>query len=156
VQGVVYEVQEWPSFDPHRATPTDKRKYTKAKACKAHRPEPDPTCADCEPSRLYATQRETDETPAEFGARVLAWAQEQPRLHHRYVPILAARLAEYEQDKAQIDALILSGASYRNPGACAPRGRVCDYLAICTNPDLDSYTPDNFVRITNTNPEVPQ
>lgn len=156
IHGVVYEVQEWPSFDPHRATPVERRKYTKAKPCKAHKPEIDPACEACEPSRLYATQRDQDETPAEFHTRVLEWAQEQPRLHHRYVPILNARLTEYEADKAQIDALLLAGAAYRNPGSCAPRGRVCDYLAICTNPDLDIYTPDNFVRLANINPEVPQ
>jgi hypothetical protein len=167
VEGVLYEVQEWPGLVPAKATPEDKRKWTKAKPC--------PTCSTAkaikagvvvstciacsgtgvsEPARLYANQREVDETPAEYGARVLEWAQEQPRLHVWEVAMLSQRVAENKREQSIIDTRILDGQVYRNTNACTGRGASCDYLNICTRNDLYEHVPDGFVRLEDINPEV--
>lgn len=150
---VLYEVQEIPSLSPLKATPEDKRKYTKAKACKAHRAALDSACSDCEPSRLYATQRATDESPGEFAVRVAEWADAEPRLHVREVSMTTQRLEEARADRANIAQLILAGYQHRNPAACV-RFSTCDYLEICHRTDLETETPEGFKRLTDTNPEL--
>jgi len=51
VETVLYDVTMWPGLRPYKATPAESRKYTKE-------------------GKLYANQREENETPEEYGRRV--------------------------------------------------------------------------------------
>jgi hypothetical protein len=129
VQTVLYDVVERPGERPLKATPIDKRKYKKD-------------------GTLYANQREVDETPDEYAERVAC------RFEKREVPITAQRIAEWWRDVQ--DQVAVLGTTYRNSSACARRGAVCPYLACCHRSDLDTYTPDGFVRLSDVHPEFSQ
>jgi len=126
VQTVLYDVAEKPSIRPYKATPEDKRKYK----------------AD---GTLYANQRASDETPAEYARRVAEWLAAEPRFHMRELPMTAQRLADWEADYYQQAQAIRDGAAWRNPAACV-LFTPCDYLPICHRSDLDTNTPDGFRR----------
>lgn len=122
--GVLYDVLRKPMLEPLKATPVELRKYTK------------PTKA--EPvSRLYANQREFDETPDEYFRRALDAISEAPDRY--YARGLVTRLAS-ELDEARADvwqtATALRDARRlkvypRNPDSCVQWSRACDYLSVC-------------------------
>jgi hypothetical protein len=110
-------------------------------------------------SRVYANQRERDETPEEFAGRVAADIAAKP--DHYFSRIEIARL-DQDLDECRRDLWIQQQtiracqrgeAWYRNPGACF-EPFACDYLAVCQHRDLDTQTPVGFVRSDVVHPEL--
>lgn len=141
VQTVIYDVTRRPGQRPLKATPEASRKYTAKGA-------------------LYANQREVDETPEEYAARIVADIEARP--DHYFARIEIARL---DQDIAECAADLWdqqlavrecqrSRRWWRNPEACQTAIGACDYLPICINRDLADRTPDGYVRDTNLHPEL--
>lgn len=133
VATVLYDVTRRPALRPYKATPTEARKFTKD-------------------GRLYANQRENDETSEEYAARVAADIAEKP--DHYFARIEIARL---DQDLDECRAELWSQASalrdakrmgrwYRNPDACFGQSFKCDFVPVCQMSGLDTVTPAGFVR----------
>lgn len=120
--GVLYDVLKVPQIRPYRATPTESRKYTKD-------------------GRLYANQRDVDESPEDFGIRCAEAIMESPDDYYQRGVVV--RL-EDESEEAAAD-LWMVGRSIadarrlnrwpRNPGACFNYNRPCDYFDVCTGAD---------------------
>ena len=130
--GVIYDVLRKPGLRPKMATPAESRKYTKDGV-------------------LYATQRDTDESPAEFEQRILLDIAEKPESY--FVRGEVMRLESDEQEAAadcwQIARMIreaeVMARAPRNADACMAYSRACDYFAVCTHADsLDN--ADKFRR----------
>lgn len=140
VETVLYDVTRRPALRPLKATPEDKRKYKKD-------------------GTLYANQRDKDETPEAYAARVAGAIKAEPEKHFARIEIarLDADLAECQQELWQQQKAIrtaqIAGHWYRNPQACFSPFQ-CDYLDICGMHDLDTTTPDGFVRVEDIHPEV--
>lgn len=145
VAGCLYDVLGKPGIKPLKATPLEARKYTK------------PT--KTEPSRLYAGQREKDETVEEFRERLLSTIAETPDRYYQRGEV--SRL-ETERESSMVDVWQLAqqlreaerlGRAPRNPDACVRYGRTCEFFGVCTGESsLDDTT--RFVRSTNVNPEL--
>lgn len=124
IQGVIYDVIGKTGLKRKSATPRDKQKWTK------------PT-AKAPVSKLYAGQREFDETAEEYESRVMASISEEPDVYFDRLEVV--RL-EREEDSAardtwqygeQIrDARRLKRFP-RNVGACQMYGRLCDFIGVC-------------------------
>jgi hypothetical protein len=120
VAGVLYDVIGKPGLKPLKATPIDKRRYTKREG------------------RLDARQRETDETVPEYQARLLDDIAGAGGGY--YARFEVVRLAD-EEEAAARDTWMVAQAIRdakrlnrwpRNPGACSKYGgRACEYLPIC-------------------------
>lgn len=119
VRGCIYDVIRKPSRKPYKATPIESRKYK----------------AD---GTLYANQRDRDETPDEYRARLLEDIAEKPERY--YVRGEVVRTAEDETAGAA-DAWMIAqsireaerlGRYPRNVDACVRYGRTCDYFDACT------------------------
>lgn len=119
VQGCVYDVIAKPSLRPYKATPVESRKYTKA-------------------GSLYAGQRDRDETPEEYGARVFADVFASPEDYFARGEV--TRLEQDQRDHAfdawqlgrQIREAELAQRAPRNPDACVRYGRTCDFFVVCS------------------------
>lgn len=120
----LYDVIRKPSLQPYKATPIEARKYTK------------PTKADPEP-RLYANQREHDETPEEYFERLCeAIAADPDRYYQRGTIVrLEQDQLEASYDRWQIGRQIResqkANAWPRNPDACKRYGRTCEFMPVC-------------------------
>jgi len=98
------------------------------------------------------------ETPEEYGDRVRADIASRPE--HYFARIEVARLeqdlddcrAEIWQQQAIREAQ-KSSRWYRNPNSCYSMFP-CDYLPVCLMRDLETRTPDGYIRSTNINPEL--
>jgi hypothetical protein len=123
--GVLFNVLRKPMLQPLQATPLEKRTYTK------------PTKKEPIP-RLYANQREVDETPEEFFQRLIAAIGEKPDYYYRREVVV--RLETDRVDNAldvwQTAGLIRDSRRLkvwpRNPDQCMQYGRTCDYFSVCT------------------------
>lgn len=120
-KGMLYVIIEKPTFKLSKATPLEKRKYTKTGA-------------------LYASQREEDETPEEYLARVAEWYREKPRLHihlqHRTPAELEKQVHDLNlvfKDMADCEK---SETYYRNPAACSILD--CPYRSKCLEDTADT------------------
>jgi len=140
IDTILYDVVRRPMMRPYKATPGDKRKYR----------------SDGE---LYLNQHDVDETPEEFACRVGADIAKRPE--HYFTRIEIARLdqdldecaAGVWQQQLAIRTAQKAGHWYRNPNACfSPYP--CSYLPICMNNDLETNTPNGFVRVADVNPEI--
>lgn len=134
IAAILYCVQPWPSERPKKATPIEKRKFTKEKV--------DKKTGAVTPSRLYSNQRERDETPEEFAARLDI---EEPIF--REVPVLHDTVAQHIEDLIAQERVAHfvreNGLYYRNPQACGD----CDFVPICRLAlDQDSPPPAGFRR----------
>lgn len=124
VVGVLFDVLRKPDQDPLKATPPESRKYTK------------PTKSD-PVSRLYANQREVDETPEEYGARCLAAIVANPEKYYQRGIVTRLESERYEaaQDIWQTAQTLRDARRLRvfprNPDACVQWSRACDYLSVC-------------------------
>jgi hypothetical protein len=124
VLGVIYDAIRKPDQEPLKATPPESRKYTK------------PTKND-PVSRLYANQRETDETPEEYGARCLAAIVANPEKFYQRGVVTRLESERYEaaQDIWQTAQTLRDARRLkvfpRNPDACMQWSRACDYLSVC-------------------------
>lgn len=141
--GCLYDVIGKPALRPLKATPPEARKFTKD-------------------GRLYANQRETDETPAEYRARVAEDIAANPADYFQRGEVV--RL-EHEMHEARRDVWQLAhqlreaerAESWpRNPDACVLFGRTCPFFSVCAGEaSLEDSTL--FVRNPNTAPrEVAQ
>jgi len=143
--GCLYDVIDRPAQKLFKATPVELRKYTKATAK--------------EPSRLYSTQRENDETVEEFRARLGALIAENPDAYFARAEVVRLE-TELEESARDVEAVALqirdsASADYapRNPNACFLYNRPCDFLDACSGvASLDDGT--KFTRIANVHPEL--
>ncbi len=144
VEGVIYCVQPWPGGRPKKATPVEERKYTE-KASKLK----DGTIRPA--GSLYANQRETDETPEEFAARL----EVEPPIF-REVPILTSNVTRHQRDLwAQHSTRVFmrrNGFMYRNPQSCED----CPFVPICGYELTKDTVPEGFVRSAPRGAESPQ
>lgn len=121
----IYDVLGKPSQRPKLATPAAERKYTQ------------PTKKDPEP-RLYANQRDRDETVEEYAARVRESLLSDPDRYVRRAEIvrLEEDLREAAFDDWQIARAIResenAGRWPRNTDACKRFGSTCTYFGLCT------------------------
>lgn len=140
VQTILYDVTRRPALRPYKATPLDKRQYKKD-------------------GSLYASQRAEDETPEEFAARVAADIAFRPDYYFARIEIarleqdLQSCAFELWQQQLAIRSAQNSGHWYRNPGACFSPFP-CEYLPICQFENLDTNTPNGFIRSDVINPEL--
>lgn len=140
VQTILYDVTRRPALRPLKATPPESRKFTKD-------------------GRLYANQRDLDETPEEYAARIVADIASRPE--HYFARIEIARLdSDLEEARAELwmQQMSIRAAQrlshwYRNPGSCF-QPYACEYLPICQHNDLAERTPAGFVRATEVHPEL--
>lgn len=110
IHGIVYDVVCKPDLDPLKATPIEKRQMTQGKVCpqcvKKNVAKHDPDCDICqgttwkEPPRLYANQRDRDETPGEYGLRCFQAMLEKPDLylHRKLVVRTDEELRQHQLD----------------------------------------------------------
>ncbi len=150
-EGCVYDVLRKPALRPLKATPEEERKYTKEKRDKAGNL--------IEPSRLYANQRENDETPGEYFERLCAAIAEDPTRYFVRAEVvrLDAEMADAMADLwnvgRQIREAEVMGRFPRNPDACVMYGRTCPYFAVCAGEaSLEDTTL--FRKVENVNPEL--
>jgi hypothetical protein len=123
-------------------------------------------CSGCQGSgwidapRLDARQRETDETPEEYGARVAESIAEDPNHYFGRGDVIRfdeeledARLDVWETTQAIRDA-IRTGRHPRNTDACTRLyGRPCPFLSVCSREaSLDD--PSKFRRREHAHPEL--
>ena len=126
----VYDVIHKPALKPYKATPADKIKLKK----------------DGTP---FAGTRMADETPEEYGARVMEDIQSDPRKYfaRRSVPRTESDLMDYLYDMWAVGRDISDaerlGRYQRNPDACAMMGK-CDYFPVCAG--LASIDDDTLYR----------
>lgn len=142
IDTILYDVTKRPGQRPLKATPEEKRTYKKD-------------------GTLYANQRDKDETPEEYAARVAAAIAEEPDKFFARIEIARLDQDLEECAKAVWDQQIAirqaqkSGAWYRNPEACfSAGGFTCEYLPICQNRDLDTTTPADYQRLKDAHPEL--
>lgn len=126
---MIYDMLVKPKIKPLKATPPAERKYTKEKIKGG---------VVVEPSRLYATQHECDETPGEYFTRCMNSIADDPNGYYVRVPIV--RL-EHERIDARAEQFALAefsveaaraGFAPRNPGACRRYNSLCPYLPVCS------------------------
>jgi len=119
VAGCEYDVLSKPKLRPFKATPIESRKYKTT-------------------GELYANQRADDETPEQFGVRVMEEiAGNADRYYQRGIVV---RLDAEERDAAfdvwQTTRVMreaeLAQRYPRNPESCMRWGRACDYFPVCT------------------------
>lgn len=161
ITGMVYDVIKRPSHEPLKATPLDARKYTQGKGCKLCGGKQgvqgsgsvgEALCNLCQGSgwteapRLYATQREVDETPEEYGERIAASIAIEPSAYFQRGVVVRSsdELIDARRDMWQVVQAMhragRDGTDYRNPDACTNFGSVCAYMPICArevSPDDD-------------------
>ena len=123
-EGMLYDVIRKPRISPLLATPEESRKYTKPS-----KKEPEP--------RLYANQRDRDETPAEYYERLLEDIGSEPDAYYQRGIIV--RVGD-EARAAAHDTWLVAGsiresrtadAWPRNPGSCESYGQLCPYWRVC-------------------------
>lgn len=140
--GVIYDVLGKCKLRPLAATPLDKRRYTKD-------------------GRPYAQQRETDESPDEYGLRVRDAIADAPDRY--FVRGTVVRLEQEEKDAAwdtwqtarNIRDDEVTKRWPRNPDACRRFGRLCSYFEHCTGTaSLDD--PHLFRRVERVHEELEQ
>jgi RecB family exonuclease len=143
VETVLYDVVRKPEIQPARATPPEKRKYRK------------------DDGKLYAGQREQDETPAEFGVRLNQDILARPEFYfaRKEIPRLDADLNEAQAEWWQQARLLrdcqIAGRWFRNPNSCLMPFR-CDYWNLCSSgvrPETGN-VPAGYQRVANVHPEL--
>ncbi len=141
ISTILYDVTKRPMLRPLKATPEADRKFTKA-------------------GTLYANQRERDETPEEFAARVSEAMQSEPDKY--FVRQEIARLDsdldetawELWQQQLAIREAQRSGRWYRNPNSCFTNSSSCEYLSICQSGCSIDEAPVGFKKIEDVHPEI--
>ena len=120
--GLLYDVIRKPGERPALATPVESRKYTKDGA-------------------LYKTQRDVDESPEDYGARIMEKISENPDAYfQRSIVVRIGDEARVAAQNAwiyaqQIMAFRKSGNFPQNVDACEAWGRFCEFWDVCTNQD---------------------
>lgn len=144
--GVLYDVLRRPLLRPLMATPPELRKYTQST-----KKEPVP--------RLYANQRDRDETPEEYGERVAESIKASPDAHYqrREIVRLERERLEAQADVWQTACAIRDARRLtvfpRNPDSCMQWSRKCDYFDVCAG-FVEISDPLLFERITRKHEEL--
>lgn len=140
VAGCIYDVLGKPDLRPYRATPVESRKYKRT-------------------GELYANQREQDETPDEYQARVMDALATDPNRYFARSEIvrLEAERRAAGADLWQFAEIIhqnsFAGRAPRNTDACLRFNRPCEFFAVCAGEaSLDD--PTLFRRDSNIHPEL--
>lgn len=150
-RGCLYDVIKKPGQIPLRATPPELRKYTKEKVDRK-------TKEILEPSRLYKGQRENDETPEEFRARIRKDIEEKLELYfvRRLVARTETQLKEFMEDAwataRETHETHKRGFAPRNPDACHAYGR-CKFWNICSA-GVDPKASEDFQILDRPHPEL--
>ncbi len=140
VDEILYDVLRKPQQRPLLATPIESRKFTKD-------------------GRLYATQRDRDETPDEYRERVRAAIEADlfGFFVRREVPRTESQIREYMVDAWQqaraMRELELAGAAPRNPEACHRFGQ-CAFWQVCSTSSHPSDHPADYQKTDDVNPEL--
>ena len=145
VSGCLYDVLGKPGQKPLQATPEADRKFTK------------PTKAEPVP-RLYANQRDADETVGEYEGRMLDHVASHPERY--YARALVVRLESELQAAAadtwhaarMIREAQLADRHPRNPDACHMRGSTCIFFGVCTG--VETLEDARFTRVENVHAEL--
>ncbi len=150
----VYDVIRKPALKPYKATPPESRKYKKGT------------------TELYANQRETDETPEEYGERVMEditgqvvqtgpgfdakLALESSRKYFARGDIVRFESEEFDHQMDvwnTAEAIIENEKAERAPrhrGACKRYGGFCSFFGVCNG----SVSIDSFEVIDERHPEL--
>lgn len=138
--GCVYDVLAKPSQRPLKSTPPEARKYTKG-------------------GRLYANQRENDETPEEYRARLVEAVSAEPeRFFLRgEVVRLEEEMREFQlevwQQAKTIHEMRRLGFAPRTNSSCFAYGRPCVFWDVCTKTASLENTA-RFRLLTDRHPEL--
>ncbi len=138
--GVLYDVIKKPGLRPLKATPVESRKYTKQGA-------------------LYANQRDTDETPDEYHARLVESIAENPEKYYQRATVvrLAAEVEEYERELWQYGITMRDfqreGIAPRNTDGCERYGRTCSFADVCAG-SASLEDADRFEKVKDVHPEL--
>jgi len=141
VQTIVYDVVRKPTIKPLRATPPESKKYTKD-------------------GKLYANQREEDETPTAYGERIREDMAARPEFYfaRMEIPRLEQDLELYRHEvweqQLSLRAAQRSGHWFRSPHSCKTFLGLCEFLNVCSRTDLAENTPDGYVRMSDSHPEL--
>lgn len=144
VAGVIYDAVRRPALEPLKATPVEQRKYTKA--------------TKTEPSRLYANQRERDETVDEYRNRVRADIAENPDKYYQRGTVvrLERDLLEHDGERWFLGQTLREhhrlGLAPRTVGACRRYGSMCSYFPLCCG----EASADDYARAEWAHPELSQ
>lgn len=140
-EGVIYDVLRKPDAKPLLATPVERQRRRKRDGA------------------LDARQRERDETPAEYEARLAAKVAEDPDGHIVRVPVhrFGGELARFERDVWDQSELIRFAeerdAFPQNSAACFAHHGACPYVDVCEGTArLDD--PARFRRLPTVHPEL--
>lgn len=136
----IYDVIGKPALRPHKATPEESRKYTRE-------------------GRLYANQRDADETPNEFRERLAAHVAENPNRYYQRGTVV--RLEQEEIDAAHdlwsVARLIreaqLASRWPRNVDSCERWGASCAYWPVCSG-EAAIDDPTRYARVDNVHVEL--
>lgn len=147
IETIIYDVLRKPGIAMLRATPNDKRKYTKE-------------------GKLYANQRDQDETIEEYSARLRETVSTAPESYYarKELTRLADELALVADEADQIRGMIVHCRKHRawprNTAACLRPYR-CQYYNLCsvgTNPEayktVYGTLPDGYRKSDSKNPEL--
>jgi hypothetical protein len=147
----LYDVVGKPAIRPLKATPAAQRKYTRERL--------DRSGNVVEPARLYANQREADETPEEYAVRLrdaIAGAPEQYFARFEVVRLddeIAEHAADLWQTARAVRAAERAGHAPKNDDGCFAYGRACEFLPACTREaSLDDRS--RYVRTGDVHPEL--
>lgn len=143
IAGCIYDVIGKPDIRLLKATPEDKRKYVQGTG------------------RLYANQRDKDETVEEFKVRLAEKIVEAPHDYYQRTEVirLDAELNAAREDVRQTALLIREstkkGYAPRNPDQCWKfgAGKPCAFVDVCCQvADLEDTT--KFRKLENVHPEL--
>lgn len=118
VQNCLYDVIRRPSIKPMKATPAEQRKYTKD-------------------GKLYASQREYDESPTDWYLRLSEDIASRPEYYFARMNVARSEndLMEYLYDMWSLSKELIEARKNdrwsRNPNACSVYG-TCEYFDVCT------------------------
>jgi len=139
VDECIYDVLKKPSIRLKKATPIEERKFKKD-------------------GTLYANQREFDETPEEFRARLRAEIEADPfrYFQRRDVPRMNSQIEAFLFDAwataRNIREQEIAARAPHNPDACWRFG-MCPFWNVCANGE-DPAASSDFVRVENVHPEL--
>lgn len=140
VDDTLYDVIKKPTIRPLAATPVESRKYTKQ-------------------GFLYAAQRETAETPAEYAERLREDITADPGKYfqQRTIARMNSQIEDFMFDAwetaQEIHAARKAGRAPRNPEACLRYGR-CPFWDVCVNGLVPAEHPETFTQLANVHPEL--
>lgn len=139
-EGCIYDVLAKFADRPKKATPEASRKYTKD-------------------GKLYAAQRDKDETVDEFSERISEKMAESPESYFGRAEVVRTE-AELEESKKDVHATALMlrdearlGRAPRNPSNCFKYGSACEMFDVCSwCASLDDET--KFKKLESVHPEL--